>query len=294
MLRVLYILLEATGAICALLSPFIVIHWIFLATNLTMMIEMTAWFEGFIYPFNLMTETLTPFEMPSMNYGDGEVPMTQAITGGLFTVAFFVLTAGGRMLRKVEKEVDLKKKTWEEHQVQKKKQAKLSAEKRLHANFNEILVYVHFPFREFPGIGKVFYQFKDYNGRELPGNPDSLLIGFQDLEMALSFTIQLSTTLSNYYNKLSAADPKPPYFFTVHALLNSESAEDGLSTCAQLCKYAGDGQTLFSETVKRVLDAKDMTYQYKQHSLGFYAFPDGNNREVFVLHPVLPTNTMYY
>ena len=292
MLRFFSKLFEWISTIFAVLSPVAVLHWLLKVGNVQFILQPLAFLDSIFAPFNQLVDWVIP--TAAIMYQGQEVYLNQAITGVFFTLLFFGFMTLSRWVTRLDNQMKLMKEVHKSNKAADKEREKQERLEEQHANYSQVLVYVAFPFREFPELGKVLQQYPVYEGRALPGNPNSLFIGFDDLQMALNFTIQTTATLGKFYSSQLPSEPKPPFSFVVHALWSTDRLEDGLSACTQLARFTGDGQTLLSESLRKVMHARGLLNDYQQHSLGYYSFPGGHSQEVFMLQPVLPAQAGQY
>jgi hypothetical protein len=276
------------GTLCALLAPIAIVHWLGDALALPGTAEFTALLGKWLAPINAFTASILPFTPPVIDYNKRAISTLEPISAILGIILFTASIQIARLLEETEKKLVIEKSKIENAQRARKFKAEKESIRRDQATFDDILVYVTFPFQQSPHLGKAFYQFTDYGGREMPSYPGTLMAAFTDVTMALAFTIQMTNMLNSHYRTLKISETKHPFTFVIHSTRPGDTFEESLAVCAQINRYAGPYQTLLSETLQKMLVARSMAAEYKQNSLGFYSFPGGSQQEVFVLHPTLP------
>lgn len=286
--RILYYTLYTIGTVAALLSPLIFIQWLMIATQFEPAIALFSWLNPVSQPLHQTLAGLLPFQPPPVQFGDKAVSIIPAITGALLATSFAVFSWLAQQVNEIQERLETEISSQKASAASKKAEMEFKKQQAQMSNFRQILVYIQFPMREFPHLGKVFQQFQPYGGQEHPGQPSTLLIGFKDLQMALAYAIQASNTLTNYYLRTKPSEIKPPFRCGIQPVWENDSLEDALNICDSLIKYASENKMLFSSSLKQLLEARGLDKDYKYSSMGYYMFPGNSNKEVYTLLPVLP------
>jgi hypothetical protein len=276
-------LLQWLATALAFLAPFAILHWILIALNLSETLTLINMGNTVFIPLNEFTKAVLPFEPPSILYEDRVVSTLQAFAAMVLIALFFVLIAVAEGCKKLDVAWTLADSQQRQDQQRKTYKANKEKERQANASFQEILLLIQFPFFDQPQLGSAFKQFTGYGGRELPSDPNTLAIGFNDVDKALIYAKQLRTLMLNHYHNLPPAEVRPPFNMTLHTHKPSEDLVDALAVCLQLGRYASTFAIIVSQALHNLLIAKNMTAGYPSSSLGFYLFPNGENEEVFQL-----------
>jgi hypothetical protein len=288
MFRFVYLLLTIVANVLAYLSPLVLIQWLVNATKFQVLMDLLSWLNPVSGFLNGLVDAFFPFKFAPIQFGATSVPVTQAISGALLAGLFMLASWATQRVKQGEQEFEVLQKKAQAAIYQKQAEAKFVKQAATTAAFKLFLVYIQFPFRDYPQLGQVFQQYGKYQGKALPGDPDTLFLGFNDLQLGLAFAIQAGKTLAEYYGKGRPSDPKPPFKCSLHVIWPDEQPEAGLEACSALSRYAPENGMLFSDAVLKVLEAKGLRSLYSFVSNGFYLFPDNKHVEVFTLNPKLP------
>jgi hypothetical protein len=288
MFRFVYLLLTVLANVLAYLSPLVLIQWLVNATKFEFLVGLFSWLNPISGFLNGMVDAFFPIKFAPILFGTTSVPVTQAISGALLAAMFMVLSWATQRVKQGEQEFEVLQKKAQAAIYQKQAEAKFVKQAAATASFKLFLVYVQFPFRDYPQLGQVFQQYSKYQGKALPGDPDTLFLGFNDLQLGLAFAIQAGKTLVDYYAKGRPSDPKPSFKCSLHVIWPDEQPNAGLEACNALSRYAPENGMLFSDAVLKVLEAKGLKSLYSFVSNGYYLFPNNQQVEVFTLNPTLP------
>jgi hypothetical protein len=267
----------------AFLAPVAIVHWILIALNLPETIPLVQMGQGFFHPMNDITTWLLPFEPPSVFYEERNVSTLQAFSAIVFIGVFFLLVALAEGLKKLDKQWRLADSQHQQEQKRKVHLAEKEKQRQQHANAQEILLLIQFPFFEYPQLGMAFRQYDGYGGRELPSDPNTLAVGFMDVDKALIYAKQVRKLLLEHYQTLAPAEAKPHFSMTLHAHQDPANLHEALSVCLQLGRYANSFGVIVSQALQKLLVARGKAADHPNTSLGFYLFPNGQDEEVFKL-----------
>lgn len=282
------------GTVFAVAAPITIVHWMLLAILPDWQsVGVVAFWSETVAPFYSLTDALLPFDAMTLSYANRQISTLPAFTALLMIGVYLTLLSASNGLLRFDDHCQLVRDQRRAALLKRDQWMKQEKQRQVDEQFQDLLVYVSFPFRQYEQLGQGFYQFQEYRGRELPSLPNTLLIGFDNVEMALMFCIRLQNTMLAYYDTLKRSEARPPFHFVLHCLRAGQSRDDGLSLCAQLARFAGNHQLLLSDELQRLLAARGLDKQYGVSSLGFFSFPAGQNREVFLLKPELPANVYY-
>jgi hypothetical protein len=268
----------------AFLAPFAILHWILMALNLPETLALVNFGNTVFIPLNEFAKAVLPFEAPSILYEERNVSTLQAFSAMLLIVVFFVLIAIAEGCKKLNAAWVLADSQQRQDMQLKTHKANKEKERQANASFKEIILLIQFPFFDHPQLGSAFKQFVGYGGRELPSDPNTLAIGFNDVDKALIYAKQIRTLMLDHYQNLPPAEAKPQFNMTLHAHKPTEELAQALAVCLQLGRYATTFGIIVSQALYNLLVARDMVAGYPSRSLGFYLFPSGENEEVFQLN----------
>lgn len=289
--QVLFYILYGLGTVSAVICPLILIYWLVDAAQFEFALTLLSWFQPIYMGVVSFIDTLFPLELNPLPYGGRSISLMPPVAAGVMGALFIGLTKAAYYIKLSERKVNTAQQNKKAKEAAKKAEQAFKVEQNETLRFRHILLFIQFPFREYPHLGQVFQQYEQYGGRELPGQPDSLFIGFGDVQMAMAFAIQSTKTLLDYYKQSKPSDPKPPVRLGLHPVWPDDKLDDGLNICETLFKYASANTVLFSQALKKVLQAKGIDEHYQHASVGVYLFPDNQNREVYKLELKLPAQT---
>lgn len=285
MLRFLAIALDIAATICAILSPVAILHWLLKAINASITRGLVEGMAPIFAPFNGLLDMIFK-DLPTIGFSGQQVPITQGITGVMFTLVFFALAFGSDMVKATMKKVEVRAAAVEN----KKKLAELKVKKQQHTQKvttnRRILVFLYYQFQQNPMAGQYFEQlYPRHRGKAIEITPESMLMEFETLDTALRYCIESTHYVRSYYATLRPMDPQPPFYIGVHAQDMAENVQAGKAKCYNLCRFGGQNSMVFSQDIKHTLDANGLSTNFQIQSLGVYDFPNEavRSQEVFRL-----------
>jgi hypothetical protein len=291
MFKVLFYLFYGLGTLAALMCPFMLIYWLVDAAQFEFGLSLVSWFSPVYTTITSGVQAVWPFPLNPLPIGERSVSLMPAVAAGVMAMVFVAFTKLADYVKLYERKLETALQNNKAQQAAKKAERAQIAEKNQLKQFRQVLLFIQFPFREHPQLGQVFQQAAAYGGKELPGQPESLLLGFGDLQLAMAFAIQSSKTLLDYYKNAKPSDAKPPVRLALHPIWAEEKLDQGLAVCEALIKYAKPNQLLMSQALHSVLQAQGVLLHYRNTSVGVYLFPDNTSKEVYSVELIMPTST---
>jgi hypothetical protein len=128
-------------------------------------------------------------------------------------------------------------------------------------------------------------SFNHYQGETVAAQTNQQTLLFPDLESALACCNQVTENLLGYYATLRPIDAQPPFRFNLHAVEKTVEVSRAVYETQQFAKFVDSNQILFSDSIKKLLEAKDLQSNYHYQSVGIYTLPsEGKNIELFRLY----------
>lgn len=280
MFRFAYKLLDLLASACALLSPIAIVHWLI---GLGMGPHGADWFpflSHFFAPLNATMDHI--FHPKPLDFEGQTVSISQCIVAIVFTGLFFIFQTASKMLKVVDKQIQVAQARVTE-QVRRKKVAVVEQKKKVIASFSLLIVKVQYPFETHPELANLFQAHTTFGGTALEQTPDLLVLEFSRPTDALEYCLTSVRGLLRQYAQLRPVDTKPPFSVVIHAVQPQEDLQQGLDKCDLIRPYGGQNQIMLSAEMVAVIKAQGLSGQYKCNSLGLYHSQNHQELEVFTL-----------
>jgi hypothetical protein len=287
MLRFFYTVCDALAAVCAILSPVAILHWLLKITALPAAVPIVTALDPVFNPMNMMLASLIP--TPPLMLNAQPVSTTQALLALGFTLGFFGLHSAAEILKSAEQRSDVRRQTREQQQRLAQIHRQESREQtRLTAIHWRIYAYIRYEASACPsGTALLEQTATRHQAQTLDRTADAITLEFPELESALRTCREMAGALLSHYAALRPADPQPPFTIGLHAVDGSVvSVATALHETARITGFGGRNQIVFSEAIKRLLDARQASAGPSQ-SLGLYVLNEGRQEEIFRLDPHL-------
>lgn len=297
MLRYMYTASDWLATASAILSPIIIVHWLLQGMGIPAFQPLIDFFQPFISPLNAIGNmVLAP--LPTINvplYGPfhpggdirvmgNEIKAIQPFVALFFTFLFFAFNFASVMMRAGEKKVNITMETAKHKRRLLELQVARQAEKVRFNTNQHLLAYVAYNFQANPAGGNIFEAlYAKYNGRAVEITPETMVVHFQNLDNALKYVQEAVQGVFRHYATLRPMDPQPPFRIGVLSFEAGEDPVNALPVGRELIRYAGDNQIIFSEDVKKFIDATGKSGAYRSQSIGLYSFSNRKSMEVYRL-----------
>jgi hypothetical protein len=106
--------------------------------------------------------------------------------------------------------------------------------------------------------------------------PTDVLLEFKDLAQCLQYCTEAPRSVLAYYATLRPMDPQPPFKIAIHAVQERHDANETVETCRQIAYYAAANRVVFSDTFRKLLEARGANNQVRFFSNGTYTFSGSN------------------
>jgi hypothetical protein len=290
MFRFLYTMCDLISAVCAIISPVAIFHWLFKIMNFNAIAAQVNLLNPVFDPLNAFVEFFV--KMPPLNYGGHAYSTTQGLLACLMTGGFFAFNFFSESLKATEQRLDVH----QQAEVQKRRLQKLQNEqtkvqKTITTN-RRMYVAIEYDFLNCP-IGSTCLEetFPKYGGKVLSRGADSLSLEFDNMSNIFQYCMDVSQGILSYYATLRPVDPQPPFKIGIHTLDADISTSAAVAETRKLNIFVGPNQVLFSQAVKAMIDANGQNMTYRFQSIGMYALEGATQQELFRLFFTKPSNT---
>ncbi|WP_373532107.1 hypothetical protein [Vampirovibrio sp.] len=289
MLRILYIACDVLAALCAVISPVIIFHWLLLIVNVPLLNPHLVHISQFLNPMNLALDAL--FHLPPILYNGQRISMTQGVLAFAFTLAFFLLNFISEYLKTTEQQQEIQLHAGLQRERLKKLQDAQNRHQKKVATNRRYLVHVSYEFALCPAGGELLAKaFTRQLGSTLEQSPAYMTLEFPSLSQSIQYCMESGQALLRYYATLRPMDAQPPFRIGLHALDANLPTSDACYQTRILVSSAGPNDVVFSQNVLEVLLANGLAQNYHYQSIGLFGTA-GSQQELFKLFNSKPGRT---
>ncbi len=290
MFRFLYTMSDLLSAVCAIISPVAIFHWLLRIVNIQALASAVNTLNPVFDPLNALVELLV--KTPPLSYGGHEYSTTQGLLACLMTGGFFVFNLISESLKANEQRMDVAKQAEiQRRRLQKLKSEETKVQKDITTN-RRLYVVVDYDFMACPtGSASLENSCVRNGGKVLGSNAASLSLEFDSIASVFQYCMEASQGILSYYATLRPAEPQPPFKIGMHATDRSWSAAASVEEARKLSRFIGPNQVLFSNEVKAMLEANGLGMAYRYQSIGMYALEGTGQQELFRLFFTKPSNS---
>lgn len=290
MFRFLYTMSDLMSAVCAIISPIAIFHWLLRIVNIQALASAVNVLNPVFDPLSALLELFV--KLPPIHYGGHEYSTTQGLLACLMTAGFFVFNFISESLKASEQRMDVARQA----DIQKRRLQKLKSEenkvnKDVTTN-RRLYVVVDYDFMGCPtGSACLETTYTRNGGKVLGSNGASMSLEFETISNVFQYCMDASQGILSYYATLRPAEPQPPFKIGVHATDCSWSVPASVEETRKLSRFIGPNQVLFSQDVKSILEANGLGLSYRYQSIGMYALEGVGQQELFRLFFTKPSNS---
>lgn len=283
MFRFLSIICDGVAAICAILSPVAILHWLLKITALPATSSLVMALNSVFNPLDTMLASW--IHTPPLMVNAQPVSTTQALLALGFTLGFFSLHSAAEMLKSSEQRLDVRRQTRQQQQRLTQLHRKEHREQtRLAALDWRIYAYIQYDASACPSGAALLEQAAArHQAQSLVREAGAIALEFSEMESALKASQEIARGILNHYETLRPVDSQPPFIIGLHAVEKIAPVSVALQETARITGFGGQNQVVFSEALKRLLDARQSTAAGPSRSLGLYVLNEGRQAEIFRL-----------
>lgn len=271
------------GTLCALTSPFVVLHWLLRIVNIKAIEDSVSRVAEWVDPFNHAIEFFVT--TPPIHYSGEQYATTQGFFAVLLLLGFITCNFFAELLKAKEQRQLVEQSQTRQQNIMDTRQAQqTTVQNRMSQNYD---VYLHIQYDDEAcqtGKDLIHQLFKQYNAEMMQYHSNNYTLRFPDIESALSCCNQVTEKMLAYYATLRPIDPQPPFKFNLHSA-EKTAAGSAIDETQKLGKFVDDNQILFSDAIKSMIEAKQLQGHYQYQSVGIYASSSGGKKvELFRLY----------
>ena len=291
MLRWVSYCLDFIGGCVVLLAPVVILHWLLVAFNVVAVTDALQPLTAALNPAYDVLNSIYPF--PVASAGLQTVSTAPLALGLMLLFTFFVLSLSAGMLRQWETQLSAAQRPNYSQQTAQRQQQQQWSTQQAALQRSAVVVWLEFPFAQFPQSGQLLSRFSHYTGQEIPSahlappgspSPRGKGVVFHSAEKALSYAQQSVEKLQAYYSGLSSAETQPPARLVIDASTPAPSAiQQSVARCQFIARYCQPNQVLFSQQLYERLQAENIHQQFSHYSTGVYQLPNEPPQDLYCL-----------
>lgn len=282
MLRYFYTLCELVSAVCAIISPVAIFHWLLRIINFQGVASFVNSLNPVFDPLNALLEFF--IKTPPLSYDGHQYSTTQGVLACVMTAGFFLFNFIAESLKATEQRMDVSKQAAQQNRRLQKLRAEQDKKQKNVTTNRRIFAVVDYDFTACPtGGSHLDGAYGQYGGKVVASYSDSMALEFDAIQNAVEYCMHASQAMLGYYATLRPLDPQPPFKISLHSLDAEISTGAAVTATRKLISYVGPNQVIFSNDIWTMMEASGLEKAYRYQSIGMYAMDGGYQQELYRL-----------
>lgn len=288
MLRYIYTLCELLSAVCAIISPVAIFHWLLRIINFQGVASLVNMLNPVFDPLNAIVEFVV--KAPPLSYGGHQYSTTQGVLACVMTGAFFLFNFVAESLKASEQRMEVSRQAEQQRKRLQKLRDDQSKKQKFVTTNRRIYLVLDYDFQACPEGGAQWEStYARYHGKVLASYHNSLALEFDSIEQVVSYCMGAAQGILGHYATLRPLDPQPPFKVGIQSLDAEISTGAGVTATRKLISYVGPNQVIFSQEIRAMLESQGIDKAYRYQSIGMYAMEGGYQQELYRLYFTKPS-----